>query len=197
MANYSSDRGFTNFVHEKVAIPKLYDKIGWKEMTVDEDELEKVDINNGIDYYFYDSQGNQVSVQERFRERRYSCYPDCTLRYRRDNNPNRDRVRSEFYKIEADYLVYGVIDCSKSEIYDEDADFLKVVIVRMDKFYKELQLGNIIIRNNGEMTSYIENGKLICPEKYNVDSSSSFIAMKVSDLEQLWGHDIIYYKKGY
>ncbi len=98
MSKYDKDRSFTNYVHEFLAIPLIYDKIGWKIKDVDPDELERIDVNEGIDYVLYDNKSNIVFVQERFRDEFYKNYNDATLRFRREFNPHPDRIKSEFYK---------------------------------------------------------------------------------------------------
>src|SRR5699024_11269269 len=113
---YYNDRNFTNKVHETVAKEEIYKHLGWEEKKIDKDKLEYVDINHGIDYIFESNDEYNITVQERFREKKYQIYDDCTLRYRRDHNKDESRHESEFYKIKADYLVYGILNQSKEEM---------------------------------------------------------------------------------
>ena len=113
MANYSSDRSFTDYVHNHLAIPIIYRKLNWDISEIDAKVLETIDINEGIDYVLNNSSGETVLVQERFHDSFYSKYNDATLRFRRDQNQNPERIKSEFYKIKADYLVYGITNGSK------------------------------------------------------------------------------------
>ena len=117
--NYSSDRQFTDKVHKKIALKEIYNPIGWREYPMDKAELDKIDVENAIDYVMIDSQGKKHNVQERFREYHYHFYKDATLRYRRDFNSKADRKESEFYKITADYLVYGIINASKNQLMSD------------------------------------------------------------------------------
>ena len=81
--NYSFDREFTNFIHN-LALRKIYQILKWEEVHTDSSYLEDVDRNIGIDYFFNDADGKKVSIQERFREKKYSKYNDFTIRYRRE-----------------------------------------------------------------------------------------------------------------
>ena len=111
---YNDDRSFTNYVHDELVIPQIYkEELNWKIKDISPKELEVMDIYHGIDYVLTDANDKDIYVQERFRDNFYQKYNDATIRYRRDNNSNPSKVQSEFYKIEADYLVYGITNGSK------------------------------------------------------------------------------------
>jgi len=195
MANYISDRAFTDHIHNNVAIPRIYNTIGWREVNRDEEEAIRADMFDGIDYVFK-SGSEYKSVQERFRERKYQNYSDFTIRYRRDLNPDASRHQSEYYKMKADYFTYGITNCLKDDL-TKCTDFLKYAIVDLKKVYSKIDGNEIIIRDNCRNTCNIENGKIICPVKYNSDGSSSFFPIEISYLVQLWGNTLIIAQKGF
>ena len=198
--DYKLDRQFTNYVHQNVAIPTVYDRIGWTQYDIDSNELEYIDVHKGIDYLFKNADGKVVSVQERFRESMYAKYSDFTIRYRRDENSHQDRVRSEYYKIEADYFTYGITNGNKSN-FSSATDFIKVAVIDLKKVYEKIDNGLIVIRDNGRNVCRIieENGvrKIECPVKYNRDHSSSFFPIEIAYLIELWGEEMVVYKKGF
>lgn len=195
MANYISDRAFTDHIHNNVAIPKIYNPINWKEVNRDAEEAIRADMFEGIDYVFK-SGSEYKSVQERFRERKYQNYSDFTIRYRRDLNPDASRHQSEYYKMKADYFTYGITNCLKDDL-TQCTDFLKYAIVDLKKVYAKIDSNEIIIRDNGRNTCSIDNGKIICPVKYNTDDSSSFFPIEISYLVRLWGNSIVIAQKGF
>lgn len=198
MAKYSDDRNFTNFVHTQLAVPLIYKPLGWTEKEIDAAHLEFIDINEGVDYVFEDNSENEIKTQERFRDDYYKQYNDCTLRYRRDNNLDPTRHKSEFYKIKADYLVYGITNGAKfPDKRHTLTGFIKYVVVDLKTLYAKIDDG-LIIPQYGANLSRIDNGKMIAPIKDNPDGSSSFVAFDVLQLHQLFGKDgIILTQKGY
>ena len=189
MTSYLNDREFTDLVHRNVALPKIYTPLGWTEVHRDLSEAEQADIEIGIDYVFQSS--NRVySVQERFREKKYSNYSDFTIRYRRDNNRHEARRDSEFFKIQADFFVYGITNCNKTAAV-HCTDFLKFAVIDMKGVYRKVESGDLIIRDNGKATCEEVKGKLVCPIKYNRDHSSSFIPIDIPMLVRLWGSEVI------
>ena len=130
MTYYKDDRNFTNYVHQNLAKPVIYEPIGWIEKEMDPILLESIDINEGVDYIFESKSRSEIKLQERFRDNYYKKYNDCTLRYRRDHNANPSRHHSEFYKIKADYLVYGITNGSKFKDKRHTlTSFIKYVVV--------------------------------------------------------------------
>ena len=196
---YYSDRNFTDKVHETVAKEEIYKPLNWEERKVDKNELEYVDIHHGIDYIFESSNSYDITVQERFREKKYQNYNDCTLRYRRDHNKDESRHESEFYKIKADYLVYGILDQSKEEIiYDKNKDkpsLIKYVIVDLGVLKNKIKEGTIQTVKGGNSSYITSDGNMVIPEKDNYDNSSSFVALDVRQLQELFGHENIIIKQ--
>lgn len=197
MSNYITDRKYTEYIHENIALPKLYKKLGWEELKVNKDQLDNMDVYNAVDHIFRDSKGRIFTVQERFREKKYSCYSDFTIRYRRDLNFNRDRVKSEFYKMDnVNCFTYGITNCSKDDL-GLCTDFEKVAVINLSKVYDKIHSGLITIEDNGWMTSRIVGEKLVCPVKWNHDGSSSFIPIDIPSLVKLWGEDTLLFEQGF
>lgn len=193
MTNYSTDRNFTNYVHNNIAIPKIYSPLNWEQLDIE--NIEQLDLKNGIDYVF--NAGNQKkTVQERFREIKYQKYTDFTIRYRRDFNLHPERHESEYYKMEADYFTYGITNCYKNN-HQNCTDFIKYAIIDMKKVYSKIDEGLIIIRNNQQNFCQIKDEIIECPIKYNRDGSSSFFPIDISYLVKLWGNEMIIAQKGF
>ena len=197
---YSLDRGFTNYVHDNLAIPLVYKKIGWNQHNIDPNTLEYLDIQKGIDYIFKAADGSIKTVQERFREKMYANYSDFTIRYRRDENSHSDRIKSEYYKMAADYFTYGITNGMKSN-FESATDFIKVAIIDLKKVYQKIDEGLIVIRHNNQRVCKIINegglSKIECPVLYNRDHSSSFFPVEIRYLIQLWGEEMVVFKRGF
>jgi hypothetical protein len=196
MANYLSDREFTDYVHRHLAIPKIYNKIGWQIMEVEKEQALQQDLSHGIDYTLKNKEGKIITVQERFRERKYRHYHDATLRFRRANHRDPAQVESEFYKIKADYLVYGITDGDKINI-TSNTGFLKGVILEISFLQKKYAAGELEIAPTGTVRCRQNKFKMICPENLNPDGSSSFLPFDIRLMKSLWGTDSILYQKGY
>ena len=98
MSKYKNDRAFTDYVHQKLALPLIYKPIDWQKVQLRKDYAKYIDMTDGIDYIF--RKDNQIkTVQERFREIKYQEFSDFTIRYRRDENKIEDRQESEYYKM--------------------------------------------------------------------------------------------------
>lgn len=192
--NYSFDREYTNFIHN-LALKKIYQTLKWKEVKTDSSYLEDVDKNIGIDYFFSDAHGKKVSVQERFREKKYSNYNDFTIRYRRDFSQDPDRKKSEFFKMKADYFVYGISNGSKLN-HESNSDFIKYVVIDLEKFRKSIDNQKIVIKDNNSITSQINNGVMHAPIKQNRDYSSNFVVFDIRHLATI-DKNIILIQKGF
>ena len=198
MAYYSDDRNFTDIVHREVALSEIYQPLGMKEADVDKDYLRQIDMDDGIDYIMVDSFGKKYNVQERFREYKYHIYSDFTLRYRRDENPDKDRHESEFYKIKADYMVYGIINGSKFQMvnHEKDISFVKYAVIDLRILFERIKNGDIVLDKTISRPIII-NGKLHAAINNNHDGSSSFVAFDVKALLDLFGKNIIISQKGF
>lgn len=196
MSKYSKDRAFTDYVHTNLAIPLIYNPLDWSEVKLKKEYSKYIDMMDGIDYVF--RKGNTVmSVQERFREKKYQDFTDFTIRYRRDSNKIEDRHESEYYKMKAHYFTYGIIDCAKHET-QKASSFIKYAIIDLKKVYHKLDEKKIYISDNGKNKCEIIDGeRLECPVKYNLDGSSSFFPIDISYLVKLWGSDMLVAQKGF
>ena len=197
MSPYISDRAFTDYIHNHLAIPKIYTPINWTQVNLEADYAQEIDMQQGIDYIFKDSNGQLKTVQERFREVKYKRYSDFTIRYRRDGNMHPDRHQSEYYKMKADFFTYGITNCHKNKNLENCTDFIKYAIIDLRKVYQKIDAGNILIRDNGRNTCMLQDDRIICPVKYNYDGSSSFFPIEISFLVRLWGEEIIIAQKGF
>ena len=186
MATYTSDRQFTNYVHENIALPQIYKPLNWNKICLEKDFAEQIDMNQGIDYIFNYNE-EKKTVQERFREKKYSNFSDFTIRYRRDDNKFEERITSEYYKIKADFFTYGITNGEKDPL-ESSTEFLKFAIIDLKKVYTKIDNNEIIIRDNGQnFCRIIENRILECPIKYNKDRSSSFFPIEIPYLLKLFG----------
>lgn len=196
MAKYSDDRAFTDYVHENLAIPLIYNSLNWKEVRLRQDYAKYIDMMNGIDYVFR-KDDHILTVQERFREKQYQSFNDFTIRYRRDSNRVVERHESEYYKMKAHYFTYGILDSSK-ETVNKDSTFIKYAIIDLKKVYQKIDTKKIVIVDNHENKSKIVDDEYIeCPIKYNLDGSSSFFPIDISYLVKLWGDEMLIAQKGF
>ncbi|MEO6069206.1 MAG: hypothetical protein ABIN57_05755 [Chitinophagaceae bacterium] len=196
MAGYLSDREFTDHVHLHHALPKIYSKIGWQLIDVAKDQALHQDLNEGIDYTFKNADGKIITVQERFREKKYAQFSDATLRFRRANHPNENRIESEFYKIKADYLVYGVMDGDKNNIASING-FIKGVILNIPFLQEKYKIGELLIGSTGTVRCQRKGNTMICPEILNKDGSSSFLPFDICMIKSLWTSGAVLHQKGY
>jgi len=198
MAAYTGDRSFTNYVHDQLTVPIIYASLGWKVKEMDSQELERIDMQEGIDYVLVDNTGMEITVQERFRDNFYQHYGDATLRYRRDCNPNPERVQSEFYKIKANYLVYGITNGSKwPEKRHTLTGFIKWVVIDLKFIQARFTETRIKIVTSNRKSCWLENDVLYCPENFNKDGSSSFLPLDVALMVKLWGTQPIFAQRGF
>jgi hypothetical protein len=195
MANYLTDREFSDFVHQNIAIPKIYDPINWKRISLDEARKMNLDMNYGIDYVF-EVEGEFKTVQERFREKKYSHFSDFTIRYRRDGNPFQERHQSEYYKIKAAYFTYGITNGEKTDL-NSCTDFLKFAVIDLKMVYQKIDQKKIVIKDNKQSICSKIGDIMECPIKYNKDQSSSFFPVDIKILSELWGNEIIIAQKGF
>ncbi len=193
--SYQTDRRFTDRVHQQVALPQVYQPMGWSPFRLTAQEMYLLDRDHGIDRIFYTSEGYLMSVQERFRAGHYADkYHDVTLRYRRPHNTHQSRHNSEFFKIKADYLLYGVVSGDKED--DRPSVFRRAVLLHLPSLMHRITQGDIVIAPNRTGKSYRADGKMVVPVNHNKDKSSSFVAFGVAQLSKMWGSEIIVWQKG-
>lgn len=192
ISNYESDRRFTDLVHKNLACKIIYPKLNWDIQNLNSNMLKNIDINNAVDYIAFDRNNEKiVTIQERFRENQYSRYSDFTIRYKREHNKHEERKLSEYFKLDVDYLVYGIIDESKIRV-TEAKNFLKYCVIDINKLKEYIDLGKIIIKENTNLKGCtINDEKLICPVIQNNDFSSSFFPVNIPLLSKYFNSAII------
>ena len=196
--SYRIDRAFTDFIHRQVALPQVYHPLGWEPFRLSRQEKEELDNRRGIDRVFSQPDGNLVTVQERFRTSRYANYQDVTFRYRRDQHTTAERRYSEFYKIQADYLLYGILDSdSKDPKQLANVAFQKVALIHLPPLWKKLESGEATIDESVSGRCQWKEGALIIPVNHNRDGSSSFIAWDIPLIAHHWPHQIIHFQWGF
>ncbi len=193
---YKEDRAFTDKVHKGLATDIIYNALGWCQAGYS--NLGDIDIRHGIDYMLIENNGQMAvhTVQERFRESKYANYGDFTIRYSRDNNTHEDRRQSEFFKIEAEYFVYGIINVDKENV-DNATDFIKFAVVDMNMFRQKLDEGLIYVDTRNRFKSQIRDGRLVGGYNKNKDGSSEFVAFEIEQLIQLFGEEIVLMQRGF
>lgn len=193
---YQQDRAFTEFVHKHLALPQVYSSLEWSPFHLRAQEKQRLDIHHGIDRVFYTAEGLLVTVQERFRTAAYIKYQDVTFRYRREQHHNAARRYSEFYKIQADYLLYGMVN-SYSKNSDQLSGFCKVALLRLSPLWEKLRTGEAIIDETKTGRCHWHDGRMVIPVNHNRDHSSSFIAWDIPLIAQHWPQDILVYQRGF
>lgn len=79
MGYYISDREFTDYVHDNLAIPLIYNHLSWFPQDLNTKLSVNVDMSNAVDQFMIDDIHKKiVTVQERFREYKYHYYDDFT-----------------------------------------------------------------------------------------------------------------------
>lgn len=195
--NYSVRREFTDKVHEVMAT-KVYNYLNW-DLDIDSrgNEYKKeADMNDGIDY-FVNINGFHRTVQERFRRASSARdYKDITLRYQYPGNTT--QVNSEWFRITADYFLYGVVPVERTSDVTQNKKFSKLVVIDLRVFTRLVDDGKIAIGDN--RTSSILNGILYGGLNFNKvrpgDNQSTFVAFDVMHLYDL-DPDLVVVESGY
>lgn len=196
MTHYISDREFTNYVHEYVALKHIYSRLGWTQAKIDRDLLEQMDLSKGIDYVFVDEFNDTKYCQERFRESKYSNYNDFTIRYRRDYSRFVERQESEYSKIEADIFVYGITNGEKS-VLESNTKFIKFAVIDLDIIFELIESKRIQIDITSKL-SYIDNNVFFAGYNENSDYSSSFIVFDIKELNNFFNEEnVIIIQEGF
>lgn len=195
---YLSDRKFSDVVHEKLACKLIYPKLNWCIQNTNSNVLNNIDTRNAIDYIAIDKNNSKmITIQERFRDKKYNNYSDFTIRYKREYSKFNDRKHSEYFKLDADYFVYGIIDQEKVRVYDAN-EFLKFCVIDIKKLKEYIDIGKIIIsENTNKKQCFIEKNCLVCPVINNRDFSSSFFPVDIVLLAMLFDDTIIISQDGF
>ncbi len=195
---YNFDQKFSDWVHENLAVEKIYTLLEWIPQIMDGTISKNVDMNNGVDYFFVEKKTNKIiTTQERFRDSFYQKYNDFTIRFERESNPNPERLKSEFFKIKSDFFVYGIINQSKYT-YSSATDFIKFAVIDLKKLMKKIDDGTIVVdRDLKGLVSVVTDGVMRCPVIYNRDDSSSFVPFNIKQLNDLFKSEkIVILQKG-
>lgn len=196
MSSYYKDRSFSDYVHKHIALDAIYSPLGWKPVKFQSNYGIHIDKSDGIDYIFL-KDDELISVQERFRDSRYQKYSDFTIRYRRDQNKDSTQHKSEFYKLKAQYFVYGIVNGTKTD-FSSCLSFLKYAVIDLAAFYEKIKSNHIRISENARKFSRIVDDKIIeIPIICNRDNSSSFIPVDIVQLISLWGNQIVISENGF
>lgn len=127
--NIQSELGYTEKIHNQIAIPRFYNPYGFVNVKSEVGSL--ADLRDGIDYTAV-FEGTLYTIQERFRRHQYKGYGDITFRY--DSKSN--NVMREYFKIKADYFLYGIANIAED-------DFEWAVLVNVPKLIRAIEDGNI------------------------------------------------------
>jgi hypothetical protein len=197
MSFYQSDREFSNFVHDNIAKREIYPDLKWVIQDINTTILDNVDIHNAVDYFAINTNNNIIiTIQERFRESKYSNYNDFTLRYKREFNKDHNRLLSEFFKLNVDYFVYGIINDLKTNV-TKDSKFIKYAVIDVKKLLQHIDEGKILINEaTNDKICKIEDNIMICPVIQNYDKSSSFVPFDIKILIKLYS-DVIFKSVGF
>ena len=187
---YNEDREFTDYIHDNLAIPLIYSPLNWKVQKISSQRLtENADIFTAIDAFLINiTKERIITVQERFRECKYAKYNDFTIRYKRDFNKHEERKLSEFFKLDADYFVYGIVDTYKYQ-KEKATKFLKYAVIDIKILKSLFDTNQIIIDESIKgLFCVLKNNKIYCPVNFNRDNSSSFIPIDIRLLKKLFGN---------
>lgn len=196
---YSSDRSFSDIVHDSLALNLIYPKLNWEIQDLNAKILENIDLTNAVDYVAIDKNNMKIiTIQERFREVRYSNYNDFTIRYKREFNQHEERKLSEYFKLDVDYFVYGIIDRNKHDVL-KAKKFIKFCIININEFKNLIDQGKIkILENTNKKRCYVDNKILICPVIQNYDFSSSFFPVDIVLLMGLFKTEsVVLFQEGF
>lgn len=205
---YADRRKFTDEAHKRW-MPDIYKKFNWSEIKKDDNDFKAFiqDVKHGQDYFVTTPKGAKLSIQERNRTGENALkYNDITIRYSYPKYAI-DSQPSEWFKIDADILIYTVVgkqptylsDLNKYKSYD------KVVVIDMRKFEKYVKSKHIQIINDlpTQTSMFATNTKskiLLSPMRHNHehadDSPSDFIVFDVKHLYEL-DPTIIGFDKGF
>lgn len=205
---YADRRKFTDEAHHKW-MPDIYRILNWTEITKKPGDYTDFinDVKHGQDYYVKTSLGHKLSIQERNRTGENALkYNDVTLRYSYPEY-NGSNQKSEWFKIDADILIYTVVGKQPTFLseLDQYTSYDKVAVVNMRLFQKYVHSKHIqIIEGLATQTSMFATGVsqkvLLSPLRHNKshadDSPSDFIVFDVNHLYQL-DPNLIGYDKGF
>ncbi len=178
----NTDWAFTDAVHN-LALQDIY-KPGFTISKASSTD----DLQHGIDYWSVSKSGKVISIQERFRTlNKFTENSDeFTLRYGRPNSQSSEQTESEFFKIKAQMLLYGITETAdRKEIPDK---FKRWVIVDVPGLLEAVLDGSILIdenENNKRHIPYLRNSVPVAVVKNNYErgsGNSSLLIFSVSHI---------------
>lgn len=191
---YRSDRKFTDYVHRNIANEFIYKRLKWNIIDNKSKQAIEDDIYEGIDYKAVDNLGLKISIQERFRHSSYSNFNDFTIRYSRENSNFIAEKNSEYFKIDADYFVYGITNKITKHDFNEITEFKKFIVIDLNYLKKLLRIGLIRIPNERVINDnivQIDNQYIYYTGRnINKDGSSEFITINPEKLARIIGNEI-------
>lgn len=183
-SDFKKDYNFSEKVHQ-VAKSIIY-----KENILLEKASVKEDNENGIDY-FVNVNGDIVSIQERFRIKNNITKDslEFTLRYKRPNSLSDNQKKSEYFKIKADFLVYGIINNENKDDNIDSITFLRYVVINLKELRRAIRDNKIYIDENLKSEKpYSDNQKIYAIVKENKeekDGNSQFLIFDTQHLKLL------------
>lgn len=196
---YNIDRGFSDKVHNNLAVKIIYPLMAWTVHGLNERLLLNIDQNNAVDYVAIDQREvvpRIVTIQERFRENKFRSYSDFTIRYMRPENIHEERRESEFFKLDADYFIYGIINTSKKDV-DNATDFIKFAVLNLNVLRQLIDEGTVVIDPNLDNSRCERRDNVMhCPINENSDHSSNFVPLDINILYEIEPR-VIEYQRGF
>ena len=201
---YRSERKFTDYVHENIANEFIYKRLKWNIIEDKSNQAIENDIYEGIDYKAIDNLGLKISIQERFRNSSYSNFNDFTIRYSRENSNFTSEKNSEYFKIDADYFVYGITNKITKYDFNKITEFNKYIVIDFNYLKRLLRIGLIRIpkeRVVNDKIIQIDNQYIYYTGRnINKDGSSEFITINPEKLAKIIGnriYNLIVLQKGF
>lgn len=164
------DWNFTDRVHQKAS-----DLIYKKNIKIEKATL-KQDCNEGIDYWATTESGKRFAIQERFRTKNKFTVNsrEFTLRYKRPDSISSNQNKSEFFKIKADMLLYGITNNESTD--DHEIGFKRYVVVDLNELMRAIKDGKILIdenQNNNRNAPYLSQNQIYAVVKKNHEQSTN------------------------
>lgn len=180
----NEDWGFSNRVHEAAC------NFAYKKGCIIKKATFKDDCENGIDYFATMPNGNNFSIQERFRTlNKFTINSqEFTIRYSRPTSISENQKQSEFFKIKADLLLYGITN-NENKNFNVPVEFRRFVVVNLRDLFKAINNDEILIDenlDNKRYKPYISNtGKINAIVKENIEDTSGNSKLLIFNAAQI------------
>lgn len=202
--SYGNDRKYTDKLHDQ-AVADIYRLYGMRLCSSDFIDRKRplgvdsisMDRDLGIDYVAmtnpHTNQQENYFVQERFRQRKYDCHTDITVRLERNNahSISIGQQKSEFYKLQNTALnVYPYYSRNfrfPSHLvimygFSDGYHIYKWAVADIVWLYDLIAKGRVIIDRSVRRTYFDADGRMHAPVEHNSDNSSDFVAFDVPGL---------------